>query len=222
MARSPRSSAPAVEVILRAPPPLDVPLRVSRDGDTVRALDASERLIAEARPADLHLEVPPAPSDERVHGAEARFAGATSHVFAECVVCGPARTPGDGLRIFAGPVEGEQGLVAARWTPHESLGDGDRVGAEHVWAALDCPGYFASGLAEAHRAAVLARMTAHIERQPHVHEPLVCLGWPISVDGRKRRVGTALVDGGGDVVALAESLWIELDERAAKAFHANA
>jgi hypothetical protein len=66
-------------------------------------------------------------------------------VFPGCFVCGPARGPGDGLRILPGPVAG-RGLWAAPWTPEETVaGASDRVRPEVVWAALDCP----SGIAAA-------------------------------------------------------------------------
>ncbi len=47
--------------------------------------------------------------------------------------------PGDGLRIFPGPVAGRP-VWAAPWTPDASVTDGSgRVRPEVVWAALDCP-----------------------------------------------------------------------------------
>lgn len=216
-------SAPAVEVVLRAPPPLEVPLAVAHEGELVHVTDPrSGQAIADARPATLALEAPPRPDEVEIRAAEARYAGAHEHVFAECFVCGPARAPGDGLRIFAGRVADGSGLVASRWSPDASLAQDGLVLAEHVWAALDCPGFFASGFAEEKRAAVLARMTAEVARRPRAGDALVCLGWPIMTEGRKRRVGTAVLDAKGDVIARAEGLWVELDERAARAFLATA
>jgi len=55
----------AVEVTLRAPTPLDVPLRLQALGDAGLSLHAGETLIAEARPTTLPQEVPPAPDLER-------------------------------------------------------------------------------------------------------------------------------------------------------------
>ena len=211
--------APAVEVVLRAPPPLDVPLSVEREGESVRVSSPDGTLIATGRPGSLALDVPPAPTSERAREAESRYAGMQDHVFAGCFVCGPEREPGDGLRIFAGPLG--DGMVASGWTPDASLADGELVAEPHVWAALDCPGFFAAGFAEEHRAAVLGRMTARVDRRPRPGDALVCLGWPIARDGRKRRVGTAVI-AGDEVLARAEGLWVELDERAAKAFRAHA
>jgi len=53
--------ADEVEVTLRLPPPLDLPLSVERDGDGVRLLDG-DALVAEARPAPVQLSVPAAVS----------------------------------------------------------------------------------------------------------------------------------------------------------------
>ena len=53
----------------------------------------------------------------------------------------PKREPGDGLRIFPGPL-GNKG-VAATWTPDASLCDtSGKVKPEFLWSALDCPGAF--------------------------------------------------------------------------------
>jgi hypothetical protein len=60
-------------------------------------------------------------------------------LFPDCFVCGTVRQPGDGLRIFPGPVPGRR-LWAAPWTPDSSVAGTDgRVRPEVAWAALDCP-----------------------------------------------------------------------------------
>ncbi|MEO7240102.1 MAG: hypothetical protein ABIW16_01760, partial [Sphingomicrobium sp.] len=118
-----------------------------------------------------------------------------------------ARAEGDGLRIFAGSVA--PGGVAASWTPGADLADAAGVvGTEFLWAALDCPGYFA--VEQAAGVALLGRMTAVIARNVRVGEPLIVTGWPISHDGRKHHVGTALLDPAGGLVASARSIWISL------------
>ena len=120
---------------LRAPPPLEQPLIVERDGDGIRIVDG-EILVAEAVPATIELEVPAAPSFEQAETASARYPGLQEHAFPRCFICGPEREPGDGLRIFAGPLG--DGRFAATWQPSE-------VRPELVWAALDCPGAIAVG-----------------------------------------------------------------------------
>ena len=85
-------------------------------------------------------------------------------MFPDCFVCGMNRRPGDGLRIFPGPVAG-LALWAAPWTPDPSVAGPDgRVRPEVVWAALDCPSGIAAaeaaGLARTDTAILLGRMTA--------------------------------------------------------------
>jgi hypothetical protein len=56
-----------------------------------------------------------------------------------CFVCGPARAPGDGLRVICGPLDGER-LVADSWTPEAELAGPDgNVAPEFVWSVLDRP-----------------------------------------------------------------------------------
>src|SRR5690348_13590046 len=59
--------------------------------------------------------------------------------FPQCFVCGHARGE-DGLHLHAGPVEGRD-VLAAHWTVSD-----DTVGEEFAWAALDCPGAYATGV----------------------------------------------------------------------------
>jgi hypothetical protein len=104
---------------------------------------------------------------------------------------------------------GTTDIVAAPWTPDESLRGADgMVDRRHVWAALDCPSYF--GLPSAPMA-LLGRLTASIEGLPEVGEPLVAIGWPIEVEGRKYFAGSALANREGEVLARAAATWIEID-----------
>ncbi len=120
------------------------------------------------------------------------------------------------MRIFPGPMHDKAHRVAATWTPDETVADEDGlVRPEFLWAALDCPGYFAAedraGLA------LLGRMSAVIHRRVHAGEPLVVTGWPIDSEGRKHRVGSALHDADGKLVAAAKATWITLNEGSAAA-----
>src|SRR5438552_3801632 len=114
-----------VEVTLRRPPPLAVPLRIAErrvfDGDVV---------VAEFEPAVVELDVPPAPRWEEA--VEAQRPDVDS-LFPHCFVCGVRRAPDEGLHIHPGPVGGGP-VVAAPWVPRL-----DTVGPEFVWCALDCP-----------------------------------------------------------------------------------
>lgn len=192
------------EVTLRLPPPLGRPLAVTEsDGRTV--VRDGEALVAEAVPTEVALEPPEPVGVEQAMHASARYPGFEQHAFPTCFVCGPDRV--DGLRIFAGPVEGRD-LVAAPWRPDRSLAAGDgTVAQEFVWAALDCPGAFAVGFSDRGET-VLGRLAARIDRVPVVGEPCVVVGWPLGEDGRKLYAGTALFSEAGDLYAVARATWI--------------
>ncbi|GMQ86337.1 MAG: hypothetical protein BMS9Abin07_1911 [Acidimicrobiia bacterium] len=197
-----------VAVSLRAPPPLDTPMRLEGDGETSRLVQA-DVLIAEASPATLNLEVPDPPSLAEAVEASKRFVWAEGHRLPHCFVCGTDRRHGDGLRIFAGPLAGSD-VVAAPWLPEPSLvAAGEPLDRRYVWSALDCPSYF--GLATT-PAALLGRLTADISRVPTGGEQLIAMAWPISADGRKHVSASALVTPDGTVIARAEAIWIELEE----------
>ena len=185
------------EVTLRAPPPLDTPLRVVGlqvfDGKT---------LVAEVRPTTVELELP-----EPVSFADARALEPPpdpDHPFPECFVCGPQ---GDGLRLRPGPVG--DGRVVATWVP-------DEVSHELVWAALDCPGAFAVNPAFARGPTVLGRLAAHVAELPSVGDELVVVAWDLGAasaggarggsDGRRLHAGTALFRG-DRALAWARAVW---------------
>ncbi|MEQ8717685.1 MAG: hypothetical protein RIE08_08745 [Acidimicrobiales bacterium] len=197
----------AVEVTLRQPPPLDAPMDVRL---TCEAADlvSDGAVIASARAAVLAVEVPaPVPYDAAVDAAAAS-PWLHDHPYPTCFVCGPAREPGDGLRIMPGPV-GDTGLHAATWTPDTDHGDDDGlVRPELIWAALDCPTGFAAMADGA--ISILGRMTAGITRRPPVGAPLVVVSWLIDIDGRKQHAASALYDPDGAVVGSARATWIEL------------
>jgi hypothetical protein len=102
--------------------------------------------------------------------------------------------------------------VAAAWQPHRSLADASgAVRTEFLWAALDCPGYYAAMHGEIPRMALLAQMTARVERSIAAEERCVVIGWQVSRSGRKHVVGTALFNESGRLCGSAQSLWIETD-----------
>ena len=195
---------------LRVPPPLDTPMNLRGDGSDSRLLDG-DQLVAEAESADLDLAVPTPPTLDAAVAASQRFA-VEGHIFPGCFVCGPERTEGDGLRIFPGPVIGTD-LVASSWTPDTSLGEHGRpLDRRYIWAALDCPSYFALGTAPY---AVLGRLTAAIDTLPVIGEEIIAMGWPMGVDGRKLYSGSALVTSDDRVLAKAAAVWIELKKEGA-------
>jgi hypothetical protein len=195
--------AGAVEVTLRAPPPLDRALGIDCDAGGCAMRDGAQ-LIGQARAGALELDVPEPPSFEEAERSAQRFTGFVSHVFPECFTCGPARAEGDGLRIFPG-ISADGGYVAAPWVPGESQVEHGVVPGPIVWAALDCPGYFAAanGLN-----ALLGRMTGKLLRSPRVGERCVVIGWALGREGRKIQAATALFGEDAVLLGCARQTWI--------------
>ncbi len=179
-------------VTLRLPPPLERPLRF----DGTRLWDGDE-LVAEASPTELALE-PPRPV--AFVDAERAATPDLDSPFPECFVCGHLRD--DGLRIFAAPIPGRD-VVAAPWVPSEEL-----CAPEFVWAALDCPGAYATGV-PGRGTVVLGRLAARVERVPRAGERCVVVGWSLGAEGRKHHAGTALFGEDEDVLGIARAIWIE-------------
>jgi hypothetical protein len=197
-------------VSLRAPPPLERPLQVVHEADRVQLLDGAT-VVAEGVPDELLLDVPgPVAPARAARAAQAgRRRWTERHPFPECVVCGPAREPGDGMRVFPGELD--DGLYAAEWTPDTSLDDGTgRVRPEYVWAALDCPTSAPVATFGEGPPLVLARLTARLGRPVQVGESHALVSWPLDVDGRKRRAACALFDSEGRLLCASSALWIEL------------
>ena len=182
------------EVTLRLPPPLDEPLRLDGDG---RVWD-DEALVAEARPGEVGI----APPDPVAWGdAVAARSPDLDSPFPQCFVCGHARG-GDGLHVHAGPVAGRD-VFAAPWEVPD-----DAAGEEFAWAALDCPGAYATGVL-GRGTVVLGRLTARIERAPRAGERCIVVAWPLGSDGRKHGAGTALSTEDGELLGLARAVWVE-------------
>ncbi|MBS1892647.1 MAG: hypothetical protein JST59_15230 [Actinobacteria bacterium] len=209
-------------VSLRRPVPLDEELEVRIErgqadlrGDAeraggvdhvaARAYDAAGELVIEAiaTPALARWDTPPV-SLEEARAASARFTPPAEGTFDRCFVCGQARH-GDGFHIFLGPVEGTD-LLAAPWTPPAWATDADGVVLpEFVWAALDCPGYFAAFGTEL---AFLARQQSELLRPIHAGVEYVAVGRPLGREGRKGFAATAILDADGAVLAHSEQLLI--------------
>ena len=193
-----------VTVTLRRPPPLATPMAVERDGEGSARIHDGPSLIAEATPSpgSPALEIPGPVSMAEALAAAGRARDYTDPLFPDCFVCGPGRRPGDGLRIFPGPVAGRP-LWAAPWTPGPSVAGADRrVRPEVIWAALDCP----SGIAAAEAvglgpdtAILLGRMTASLAVLPLPGDRCRVIAWPGGRDGRKLTAGSALLGPGGEV-----------------------
>jgi hypothetical protein len=209
----------AAEVSLRLPPPIGCALRIERGDDGEARLLDGDALVAEARPTELPAEAPSpvAPTDAARAVEDSPFVDASMHPFPTCFVCGPERSRGDGLRIFAGPVS-QRDVFAAPWTPDADLaGDDGALPPEFVWAALDCPTSVPVANdpgAGDFRPIVLARLAVRIIAPVHAGRPHTIVSWPIEIDGRKRHAGAALHDDDGNLLAVSRALWIELKPQA--------
>lgn len=204
-----------LEVTLRVPPPLGTALALEVAGDEARLCDG-DTVVATARPATDDILPGPVVTLADAREAVAAFdepAYRAAHPFARCFTCGPARRPGDGLRIFPAPVP-DPAVVVWTWTPDP----GGPLPAEFLWAALDCPGGQAWMRDDTVRAAVLGRLAVRVERPAAPGEELVVTGWRAERDGRRLTSGSSLRTGTGDLVAAARATWIELAPEQAAAF----
>jgi hypothetical protein len=198
------AAQPAVTVRLRTPPPLDRVMSVETTGADLRVLDGGAVVVEARRGPALEARGIPAPVGfDHAQAAGARYEGLAGHPFPTCFSCGPQREPGDGLRLRPARVDGGEGEYACAWVPPTD------VDLETVWAALDCPGGWACGIAG--RPMVLGTMTAEVDRLPQPGEPHVVMAWQRGAQGRKHLSGTALYAADGALVARAEATWIAVD-----------
>lgn len=195
------------EVTLRSPPPLDTDWRVV-DEDGVHRVLHDDTLVAEVADAVVELDVPEAPTLEQAEEARHGYLGYRRHEFPTCFTCGTERT--DGLSIHPGPVA-DTDLVASPWRADESLPAHDGVlRPEIAWAALDCPGAWATMRETTSDPVVLGRMAAHLVAPIPVGAILVSYGWQMGGEGRKAFAGTAIADSAGRVLGYARQTWIAL------------
>ncbi len=202
-----------VTVTLRRPPPLATPMTVELGGESSVRIRHGRTLIAEATSSldSPPLEIPGPVSLAEAHAVAGRARYYTDPAFPDCFVCGMGRVPGDGLRIFPGPLAGRP-LWAAPWAPDPSVTSASgRVRPEVVWAALDCP----SGIATAEAAGLapdtailLGQMTASLAVPPEAGDQCLVIAWPGGRDGRKLLAGSALLGPGGQVLAAARAVWL--------------
>jgi hypothetical protein len=209
------AAPPAAEVTLRRAVPLGRPFGARRGDDGAWLVVDGDALVGEVRPAlRVELAVPVVVTFEEAGAAAGRARYFADPVFPGCFGCGPARPPGDGLRIFPGPVDG---VMAAPWTPDPSVTDADgRVRPEVVWAALDCPSGIAVGEAgelPPDTAVLLGRMTATVAAAPRAGDQCRLVAWAAGRDGRKLYARSALLGPGDAVLAAADSVWLTVSRR---------
>lgn len=204
--------AETVEVTLRHPPPLDRPLVVSRTNDSLQVMDGAT-LIAEAQPSLVNVatDVPAPVAYGDAVLASIDYAGFKAHLTPSCFVCGTAREPHEGLRIFPGPVRGRD-IVAAALVPEAHLAQSDgRVKPQFMWAVLDCPSGWAVTEFVPGREAMLGRLTARIVEPMVAGKRYSVIGWRLDTDDRKMNSGSAVFDFEGRLCAAARATWIMLN-----------
>ncbi|MBS0421825.1 MAG: hypothetical protein JSR66_29210 [Proteobacteria bacterium] len=205
LAESP--SMQPLSVRLEAPPPLDTDLVVVETPGGGVEIREGDRLVGGVAVGSLDVSVPSPVAYGEAVDASRNYMGFTRHRFPTCFVCGTHRTLGDGLCIYAGPVSGRN-VVAAPWTADRTLDRGDgKVKPEFMWAALDCPGYYA--VTPDDRMMLLAQFTAELVRPIEVGERCAVVGWRIQSNGPRHEAGTALYGGDGELRGRAWALWIE-------------
>ncbi len=212
------------EVTLRLPPPLDQSLDVVATDDGACELRDGAIVVATGRPAKIEIVHPETASFEEAKAAELLTpVRPHEHPLPRCFVCGPSRAPGDGLRIFAGPLASRarnmSAVLAATWIPDPSLAAEDGfVAPEFLWAALDCPtGYACNYNRESggfdQTPLLLGRMSARIEVRPRLGERCVITAWETGRDGRKRLAEAAAHNESGTLLAVARTTWIAVDRQ---------
>lgn len=201
-------------VMLKSPPPLDTPIELRRTDDHGFEAICGDTVIARTEPAAVSVDAPPALDEASVAAARDNFLidADGEHLLPYCFVCGDKRAQGDGLRIFAGPAP-DSPVNADFWTPSPDLADeSGLVRPEFLWAALDCPSAFA--LRNGLNLSLLGRLAVDIKRRPEAGESLVAAAWRTGKDGRKHYSASALYDEMGDVIAVGDAVWIELNDPA--------
>jgi hypothetical protein len=193
-------------VSLRRPVPLNQALALRQKEDGKVCAFAADELIAEAVPATPLLAWDgPLPGLEEARAGHEKYSAPLDGEFGHCFVCGRSRD--DGFHLFTGPIEGTD-LVASPWTPPAWAADRDgAVLPEFVWAALDCPGFFALH-GDDMTIAYLARQQVEILAPIRTGVEYVVVGRPLERSGRKGLSATAVLDPDGTVLAHAECLLV--------------
>jgi hypothetical protein len=208
------------EVTIRQPIPLSQELHVQRMTHGRLQLRSNGTVILQGAPVAPRREVPEPISFDEAVAASQRFAGLRTNPSPKCLCCGPGRPEGEGLRVFAGPVEGRTDVVGAGWVPHANFANGDGgVREEFVWAALDCPGAWA--LAHSRpgelRGLVTVRITGEVLGPVVAGERHVVLAWAMSSRRRLLDCAAAVFTADGELRAHATAIWVQAPGRGPRA-----
>jgi hypothetical protein len=206
----------AAAVALRAPPPLETELDVVEVEAGRWELRQGTATIAIGRSTKLDTNrLERATYDEAV---EAEKHTPITSQLPMCFVCGADRAPGDGLRLFAGPLARQDAVVfAVPWTPDPSLAAADGlVAPEFVWSALDCPTGFVCVFDRETRGSndlpiLLGTLSVRIEGRPRPGERCVVTSWQTGSEGRRLIAEAALFGEEENVLAVGHAVWVVVD-----------
>ncbi|HPU29101.1 MAG TPA: hypothetical protein PLM71_02130 [Syntrophorhabdaceae bacterium] len=194
--------SPGAIVRLLKPIPLDTELEIQKKAWGIILVEG-DTVLAVARPSRITFEPPLCPDYKEVKAASEKYRGFISHWFPDCFVCGPHRGPGDGLRIFPGPIEGSD-LIGCPWIPDASLASKSNskyVSTEFIWAILDCPGAFTFP-EPVGEVILLGELQAEILKSVSIGERCVIVAREITHKGRKHHTVTALYGESGACCAI--------------------
>jgi hypothetical protein len=219
-----RHIAGSAEVTLRSPPPLESKLDVVEAGPGQWELRHESKTVATGQAVPMELSrVERATFDEAAAAEQATSIKPHEHLLPMCFVCGPERARGDGLRIFAGPLDrkADDGSVVfgTTWTPYPNLAAEDGlVATEFLWSALDCPTGYVVMYDRQTRGfdrtpTLLGRLSARIDGRPRPGERCVITSWEVGRDGRKRTAEAALFGETGQLLAQSRAVWIAVDRQ---------
>jgi hypothetical protein len=202
-------------VTLRRPPPLEKEMNVVAEAGDSIALYDGEQLIATARPQRMRIEETEPPTFDEAIAASRRTFDTSRHKLPMCYVCGPHRDPGDGLRLFCGPLDPHDtdwsGVVAAPFIPESYMADDSgAVSPEFVWAALDCPTAYAAGSADGFPTILLGRQAVTIRRKPGIGEKCIVTANQTAREGRKYLAQATLFGADRSALALCKATWLEV------------
>ncbi len=201
----------AANVRLSIPPPLDTDIQIISEDSGIGAYVEGAK-IGQAAPAYVDINLPKIPTREAIKKARQIYLDdADNHPLDVCFVCGPKRQPDDGLCLFTGPIENST-VNADFWSPNADHADEDGlVRPEILWAALDCPTFFALRNGNT-KFCLLGSLTAEVYRRPKSKEELIIMAWARGVDGRKLFGDCAIVDEKGEIIAASNAVWIEITD----------
>ena len=194
----------------RAPTPLETPLTIKREQGGVQIHTSEGVLTAQAVSKAIEIMAPPCPDRDAVVVARPGYRGYDDEGGNTCFVCSPHREPGECMQVHAAPVS--DAVVACLWQPEDKYAEDGIVRPEFVWSVLDCPSGFGAmiNFSKEQGPAMTGGLGAKLIHPISINEEYIAMGWHIASDGRKHSAGSAIYSAGGKLMAIAESLWIEL------------